>query len=270
MKNNRIAVIGGGAAGMMAAITAARVGSTVVVYERNDRMGKKILATGNGKCNLGNKDLTVDSYYGGNSEFIEKSLKQFGVNETIHFFESIGLMLKDKNGYLYPFSEQASAVLDVLRGEIQALGIKVETEAKVNLLCAKGTDKWEVGYQNTKEVFDKVIITCGSKAAPKTGSDGSGYKLANQLGIQMIPTVPALVQLRCSEEYCKAIAGVRCDAQIRLLNEKDKSKELACERGELQLTEYGISGIPIFQLSRIANYHLRDKENLIADRKSVV
>ncbi len=264
MKNNRIAIIGGGASGMMAAITAARAGSTVVIYERNDRIGKKILATGNGKCNLGNKDLTVDLYYGGSSEFIEKSLRQFGVNDTIDFFQSIGLMIKEKNGYLYPLSEQASGVLDVLRGEIQALGIKVVTEAKVNMLCSKETDKWEIGYQNIKEVFDKVIIACGSKATPKTGSDGSGYKLANQLGIQIIPTVPALVQLHCSEEYCKMIAGVRCDAQIRLFNIKDKSKELARERGELQLTEYGISGIPIFQLSRIANYCLRDKEDLIA------
>ncbi len=263
MKNNRIAIIGGGAAGMMAAITAARAGSTVVIYERNNRIGKKILATGNGKCNLGNKDLTPDLYYGGNKKFIDTSLRQFGVDDTIHFFHSIGLMIKEKNGYLYPLSEQASTVLDVLRGEIQALGIKVVIEAKVNLVSPKGADKWEVGYHNSKDAFDKVIIACGSKAAPKTGSDGSGYKLANQLGIKLVPTVPALVQLRCSEEYCKMIAGVRCDAQIRLFNTKNKSKELARERGELQLTEYGISGIPIFQLSRIANYQLRDKEDLI-------
>lgn len=261
MKNRRIAVIGGGAAGMMAAITAAREGCRVTLFERNDRLGKKILATGNGKCNLGNLDLSADKYFGGTKEKITDSLERFGTDDTIRFFESIGLMIKEKKGYLYPVSEQATSVLDVLRTEIHGLAIEVITEAKINHLKPMAENTWEVGYDKVKDLFDKVIVACGSKAAPKTGSDGSGYKLAKQLGLTLVSTVPALVQLRCSEKYCKSIAGIRCDAAIRLY---DVQGEIAHERGELQLTEYGISGIPVFQLSRIANYSLREYTELTA------
>ena len=111
----QIGVIGGGAAGMMAAITAAKEGAQVTILERNDRVGKKILQTGNGKCNLGNRALSVECYHGGDLEWIRDVLEHFGTEDTIRFFQSIGLMVKEKNGYLYPVCEQAAAVLDVLR-----------------------------------------------------------------------------------------------------------------------------------------------------------
>lgn len=261
MKSRRIAVIGGGASGMMAAITAARAGSRVTIYERNERLGKKILATGNGKCNLGNWKLSEKEYYGGSLELIRGCLEQFGTEETVTFFRELGLLVKERNGYLYPLSEQASSVLDVLRQEVAALGIRVVTEAKVNRLEKNTSGSFIVGYEKHQEEYDRVIIACGSKAAPKTGSDGSGYKLAKQLGLRLIPTVPALVQLKCREEYCKAIAGVRANAGIHIWDGKE---ELACEEGELQLTEYGISGIPVFQLSRVVNYRLREASELRA------
>ena len=127
----KIAVIGGGAAGMMAAITAAKEGAQVTILERNDRVGKKILQTGNGKCNLGNRALSVEYYHGGDLEWIRDVLEHFDTEDTIRFFQSIGLMVKEKNGYLYPVCEQAAAVLDVLRYELQALGVEIQYQCKI-------------------------------------------------------------------------------------------------------------------------------------------
>lgn len=255
-----VGVIGGGAAGMTAAITAARQGARVTLFERNDRVGRKILMTGNGKCNLGNRRLSKSEYYGGDPDFIEERLKQFGTEETISFFRGLGLMMKEKNGYLYPASEQASAVLDVLRMELKSLGVEIITEYKVNHVEKQtGTGELLVSDGSREYLFKRLIIACGGKAAPKTGSDGSGYKLAKQLGHSLVPTVPALVQLRCREEYLKAVAGVRADAEVRIVH---AGKCVACERGELQLTEYGISGIPVFQISRAAGYLLRESREV--------
>ena len=127
----QIGVIGGGAAGMMAAITAAKEGAQVTILERNDRVGKKILQTGNGKCNLGNRALSVEYYHGGDLEWIRDVLEHFDTEDTIRFFQSIGLMVKEKNGYLYPVCEQAAAVLDVLRYELQALGVEIQYHCQI-------------------------------------------------------------------------------------------------------------------------------------------
>jgi len=260
MKKKNIGVVGGGAAGMMAAITAARNGAAVTLLERNDRVGKKILVTGNGKCNLGNYALSESAYYGSNREWIGNALERFDTEDTVAFFNSIGLVMKEKQGYIYPASEQAAVVLDVLRFEMASLGIQVVNDCKINQIHKDAVSgQVIVGDGNREYPFDAVVLACGSKAAPKTGSDGSGYKLARKLGHTLIPTVPALVQLRCREEYLKAVAGVRADAAIRVFQGR---KCVAEERGELQLTEYGISGIPVFQLSRIVNYQLREEKEV--------
>jgi len=252
----KIGVIGGGAAGMMAAITAASEGAVVTLLEGGERVGKKILATGNGKCNLGNLNLSTEDYNGASQEWIGECLSRFNCEDTIRFFRGIGLMLKEKNGYLYPLSEQAASVLDVLRTELRTSGVEVITEAKVQSVEKTEEGVFTVCSGEKTYFFDKVILSCGSKAAPKTGSDGSGYKLANRLGHGLIPTVPALVQLQCEERYLKEVAGVRADAQITVL--PGYTDEEITERGELQLTDYGISGIPVFQLSRKVNYLLRE------------
>ena len=255
MRNkSKVGIVGGGAAGMMAAITAAMQGAKVTILEGNDRLGKKLLATGNGKCNLGNLKLEAEEYYTGQPRKLEEYLSQFGVEDTVSFFQGIGLMLKEKNGYLYPACEQASAVLDVLRYEIAALGIEVVTGCKVQQIIS-GTEKSLITVRSHDQTFcfDRVVIACGGKAAPGTGSDGSGFELAGQLGHTIMPTVPALVQLKCSETYLKAVSGVRADARISVWRGKNR---IVDERGELQLTDYGISGIPVFQLSRQINYIL--------------
>lgn len=261
MGKRQIAVIGGGASGMAAAIAASRAGSDVTILERNDRLGRKILVTGNGKCNLGNLKCSEKDYCGGSREFVKNCLERFGVQDTISFFDSMGLLVRERDGYLYPVSGQASSVLDALRTEVQRQGAAVITEAKVNTVKRIGA-KLEVAWnQSQKKTFDCVIVACGGRAAPKTGSDGSGYKLAGQLGMATVAVVPALVQLKCREEYCKAISGVRADAVVRIF---DGASMLACERGEVQLTDYGISGIPVFQLSRTVNYRLLERQEVTA------
>lgn len=260
MQRLKVGVVGGGAAGMMAAITAAGQGADVTLLERGERVGKKILMTGNGKCNLGNLNLDIENYYGGDKEWIAGSLRRFGTEGTIQFFRGLGLLLKNKNGYLYPASEQASVVLDVLRNELKTLGVKLVTECKINKI-EKAHDSGQILLSDgeRKFTFDRVIIACGSKAAPKTGSDGSGFKLAKQLGHEIIPTVPALVQLKCNEEYLKAVSGVRAEGRIEVYQDENC---VAVESGEIQFTDYGISGIPVFQVSRVVNYILRNQSEV--------
>ncbi len=258
MKQKKIAVIGGGASGMMAAITAAKRGAFVTVYEGNDRVGKKILATGNGKCNFSNRCMGVEHFYTSKPDLVGKVLSEFSVQDTEKFFEGLGMLIRDRDGYLYPASEQASTVLDVLRMEMERLDIRVITEAKVKTVCLIKPQCFLVVNEKQEEIYDAVIIACGSKASPKTGSDGSGYKLVKTLGHKVSEVVPALVQLRV-EENLKPVSGVRAQAKVRLFID---GEEVASENGELQLTDFGVSGIVVFQLSRIAAYALSEKKKV--------
>lgn len=257
-----IGIVGGGAAGMTAAILAARNGAEVTLLEGNERVGKKILSTGNGKCNFGNRNFGPEMYDTRSPEQLKKWLEQFDTNDTVEFFRALGLLTKQKNDGLYPVSEQASSVLDAFRFEIEReprirlrTGCKVEgirRDEERNRICL-----WS-GDENFS--FDRVILTCGGKAAPKTGSDGSGYRLAEMLGHSIVPVVPALVQLKCREDWFKSVAGVRAEAEI--VPEDQKAGTVA-ERGELQLVDYGISGIPVFQMSGRINYILREKKEVV-------
>lgn len=259
MPGIRVGIVGGGAAGMMAAIVAARQGARVTLLEGSARLGQKLLSTGNGKCNLGNRKMDVTEYYTSQPERLKGILRKFDTEDVISFFQGIGVLLKEKNGYLYPACEQAAVVQDALRYELKALQVEVLAEQKVRTLkLHKEMGEIQVESGDRTFVFDKLILACGGKAAPKTGSDGSGFSLAKQIGHSLTPLVPALVQLRCREDYLKAVAGVRADAKVSLYRD---GQCVASERGELQLTDYGVSGIPVFQLSRQANYILREKSN---------
>lgn len=284
-----VAVVGGGAAGMTAAIAAARTGARVVVLERGDRPGKKILMTGNGKCNLGNRDLQPSYYYSDNMAMAASVLERFGTEETIAFFASLGLMVRERRGYLYPVSEQAAVVLDVLRYGLEREGVTVLTQAFVQELASARRDEPDILQRRAQRIKDsacqgyllklqngdrvrarRVILACGGQAAPKTGSDGSGYDLARFLGHHVIPPVPSLVQLHCGEKYCKALAGVRAEGAVRIcLDEDGKADSLqdciCWEAGEIQFTEYGISGIPVFQLSGSVNQLLAQGRKLRAE-----
>ncbi len=256
----KVAVVGGGAAGMMAAVQAAYAGARVTVYERNDRVGKKILSTGNGKCNFSNEDMRAACYYGSGAGYVDGFYKQFGVAETKTFFRELGMRIKDRNGYLYPASEQAATVLDVLRYEMERLGIEICAGCRVTGIDGPGNPGYRLTLETEtaaykKRTYDAVILACGGRAAPKTGSDGTGLAMAKRLGHRIVPTVPALTALRCGETFWKQVAGVRCEARLMLYID---GNEVSSVQGELQLTDYGISGIPVFQFSRIAAYALQE------------
>lgn len=246
---------------MAAAIAAAKNGARVTILEKNERIGKKLLATGNGKCNLSNLDFSYDYYRSENPERLSSILNQFTVSDTLEFFQQLGLMTKEKNGYLYPECEQAAVVLDVLRYGLERYGVDICTECQAVRLEKQG----KVFLVHTQKEdghfiyeFDRMILACGSRAGLKNPADENGMKLAASLGLKKTPFLPALVQLRCKESFFKALSGVRVHAKVSLLIDKS----IYQEAGELQLTDYGISGIPVFQLSRYAAKALTTQKQL--------
>lgn len=255
-----VAVIGGGAAGMMAAITSAREGARVTILEHKERIGKKILSTGNGRCNFTNTYQTPACYRSDNRDFAWNIIQKFNVEKTISFFKELGIYPKDRNGYLYPYSDQAAALLEVLQIEVAKLDICVMTE--INVLDIQPVKKGIRITTDKKTITaDSVILACGSKAAPVTGSDGSGYQLAKLFGHRIVPVLPALVQLRCAEKFYKSISGVRVQGTVEIYAD---DIFLASDTGEIQLTNYGISGIPVFQVSRYAAKALYKKQSVTA------
>ncbi len=261
----RVLVIGGGAAGMTAAIMAARSGASVTLLERMDRVGKKLLSTGNGRCNFTNLDQKPEYYRCSQADFPWKVIGQFPMEKTVEFFAGLGILAKERNGCLYPNSDQASSVLDVLRLELERLRVPVLTGCRVQGVQREGGSLRVLTGQGPFPA-DAAVLAAGSKAAPATGSDGSGYELARGLGHRIITPLPALVQLRCAEKDYKQMAGVRTDAGIVLcVEERDGVwRPAASDCGELQLTDYGISGIPVFQVSRYAAAALHSKRRVKA------
>lgn len=252
-----IIIIGGGASGLTAAIAAARQGAAVTVLEHMDRVGKKILSTGNGRCNITNLMMNETCYRCGQAWFPMKVIEQFPVADTLEFFKGLGVLTKSRNGYIYPNSDQAASVLDALRFECERLGIQMITGCQVK--SAKKLKSGIFSVQTDQGEFraSALILAAGSKAAPVTGSDGSGYELAKAFGHTVIKPLPALVQLRCEGKHFKQLAGIRADVHLRVVSE---GRMLAEEDGELQLTDYGISGIPTFQISRYVSTALAAKK----------
>lgn len=243
-----VTVIGGGAAGLFAAITAAEHGAGTVVIEHMDRVGKKILATGNGKCNYTNALQGISYYRGENPAFVLPVFKQFGFTETLSYFQKLGIYPKSRNGYYYPSSEQAASVLDVLRMEADYRGIDLLTSCEITEIRKK-KNGFSIRTNQDTILTKTLIFATGLLASPKTGSDGSAFVFIEQFGHHFIDIVPALVQLQGKQTFFKAVAGIRTEAAIDLYIE---NRQIQTETGELQLTEYGISGIPVFQLSRYA------------------
>lgn len=260
MKMKKIAIVGGGASGMVAAISAARNGASVTILEQKDRVGKKILSTGNGRCNLTNEYMTESCFRGDDLSIVEKILSVFGYTEACRFFEGLGLMLKSRQGYIYPNSDQASAVLDVLRMELDRLSVVVKTNTKVHKIEKK--EQFELSTSAGIIYADCVILATGGMAASSHGSDGSGYPLAKSMGHHISEVVPALVALQCKESFFTQLSGIRLQAKVTLYVDNQVTAE---DTGELQLTNYGISGIPVFQISRYASKALKRNKNVIVE-----
>ncbi len=253
-----IIVIGGGASGMMAAVCAARQGAGVLILERMPRIGKKLLATGNGRCNYTNEHMDPACYHSRNHAQIAGVLEDFSAEDAIGFFRDLGILPKSNDGYVYPNSMQAASILDCLRFELERLGVKVLENKNVRQVLTKGR-----GFQVKcgDETFHcrRLILACGGRASAKLGSDGSGYTLAKSLGHSIVPVVPALTGLKAGESIYKSLSGVRVEARVSLYID-GKLKD--SHRGEVQLAEYGISGIPVFQLSGQAAYGLRNRRDV--------
>lgn len=242
-----IAIIGGGASGLMAAITAARHGASVTILEHQPACGKKLLATGNGKCNLTNTKITGDAYRSHAPKAALETLRGFTVADTLAFFTDLGLYTREKDGWIYPYSQQARTVLHVLLTEAERLGVRIETQVNIQKISRRG--RWQLRTDSGVYEADAVILAAGSKASNLPGADGSGYDLAKNLGHKIYPVLPALVPLTGQGDYFRQWAGLRMEAQISLYLDGKQTRQ---ERGEVQLTDYGVSGIPVFQLSRYA------------------
>ena len=205
----KVVVIGAGAAGMMAAISAAKHGAHTVVLEHKDRVGKKILSTGNGRCNFTNLVQTPQCYRSDDPKFPWRVITQFDEKKTVEFFQNIGVYAKNRNGYLYPNSDQAGAVLDSLRMEMERLCVEVHTETEVLEIIPK-KNRFVIRTGNGNVTADRVILAAGSKAAPVTGSDGSGYAIAKKMGHRIVPVLPALVQGKILSEYRRSAHTGMC------------------------------------------------------------
>lgn len=247
----KLAIIGGGASGFAAAIEAKRTNADieVVILERLERAGKKILATGNGRCNYTNINASVKNYHGFefDNSFVTYVLKEFTVDNTVNFFNEMGVFPKeDEYGKLYPFSLQASSVLDALRFEAERLGVEIITnfyvnEIKYNKKLFKLTSK-----NNNVVLANSVIAAGGGCASPNLGSDGSCIKLLESLGHSCSNIAPALVQLKTDVNETKALQGIKIQGNVTVI---ESEREIISEYGEVLFTDYGVSGPPIFQIS---------------------
>ena len=253
-----VVIIGGGASGLTAAITAARNGKDVTIIERNNKCGKKILITGNGRCNFWNTDEDISHYHSSNSNLLKEFITDERKNSILKFFDSLGLAYKTKNGYYYPFSNQAFTVENALLLECKKLNIKIINDITVKKIIKKDCFIINPGQEKIKA--KNIIMATGSKASPKTGSDGLGYELAKSLGHNIITPLPSLVQLKGNEIYFKNWSGIRTDVKASLLIDNNYIKS---ETGEIQLTNYGLSGICIFNLSGEATKALNQNKNII-------
>lgn len=254
----KIAVIGGGASGIAAAIYAKRIykENSVTVFERSDRVLKKLLATGNGRCNLSNTNISPENYFSHNPKEAAQILSAFTPEEERQFFESLGILLCSEGGRIYPYSRRANAVSDALRAECEHLGIKIRTNAFIDKIIKKND-----GFTVLGEFFDKVIISCGGFSAPSFGTDGNSFRLLKSLGHTITGTCYALSPVKVKENV-KQLKGIRAHCSVSLI---EKGQKLRTESGELQLTDYGLSGIAVMQLSRLCKSGSRIEIDLMPE-----
>ena len=242
-----IAVIGGGASGLMAAITAKKSGKEVIILERKDRILKKVLITGNGRCNITNVNANISNYFGKNISSVENILNRFTPQDTMDFFNELGIVCNEENrGKVYPLSGQASSVVDALRFEAEKLGIKIETEFYVRKIEKDGF-KFRIYSEEKKKIeAGRVILAAGGQSYPELGSNGSGFELAKELGHSVTKLSPSIVQLKTEKNQVKGLQGIKTDVAVTAYGD---NKKICTYDGELLFTDYGISGNVVFNIS---------------------
>jgi len=275
MRPVRVAVIGGGASGCMAAITAAQAGADVHIFEKNEKPGKKLYATGNGRCNLTNLHMDDSCYHTrtadkNGSSLIHSAIERYSPADQIRFFADLGVPVYDRDGYVYPRTNQAQTVVRALEKRIAALGIRVHTGCPVRKIrrSQQGTKADDAVFYvdcNDREAraFDTVLLCTGGMAGPQYGTTGDGYRLAASFSHKISTPLPALTALECKGQFLKRAAGVRCRAAVTLYTGNDKKQiRESREEGEVQMTDYGISGIPVMQISGMAARLLESKQRV--------
>ena len=252
-----VLIIGAGASGLTAAIAAAGAGARVTVLEKDKKAGRKLLLTGNGRCNLTHTDERLwDQYHSASPEALEEVCACMrGIYDsawTVRFFEDLGLPCRDREGYVYPATMQASSVLHVLLGACRRLGVKIKLDQDVTQIrkdAASG--RWQAVTPGWTYEADSLILCCGSKAGPAgTGSSG-GYQLAKMAGHTITGPLPALTGLTCAGEQLAACKGARTDGSVTLT--WDRGRQHLTEMGQIQWTGDGVSGIVVFQLAYAAS-----------------
>ncbi len=245
-----IGIIGGGASGMAAALAAAEnPNAQVILIERQARVGRKLQATGNGRCNLTNTRSSVDSLHGENASFASFAMEQFPPEKVLEWFSSLGLFtVAEESGRVYPYSDQANSVVDVLRFALEKENIRLLLGKEVEKI-QKTKDGFSVDLVDEKIECDKLIVACGGLAGSKLGGSMSGYKLLGKLGHHCTKLRPALVQLKSSWNGCASLKGVRANCKAEIWHD---GKLFSASEGELQFTEYGLSGPVMFEISRDA------------------
>ena len=254
----KIIVVGGGCSGVVAAINAKNKDNEVVILERNNTLLKKLLLTGNGRCNYFNEIYSIDNYHSNNMDLVNDFISDKNITMSKEFFDNLGIVPKIKNGYYYPYSNQAVSIKDILVNEVNRLGIKVIYDTYVEDI--EKEDKFIIKTNNEEYICDKLILSTGSFAYPKTGSDGHGYSILEKLGHTIIKPVPALVQLNANSKYLKDWDGVRSDVYLELFED---GEYLTKEEGEIQFTNYGISGICTFNLSHFISRGLEENKKYV-------
>lgn len=252
-----VAIIGGGASGLVCAIEAARKGHQVSVFEKNTKLGRKILATGNGKCNISNLHLNPMRYHGESPQFVTSILKRFDAFTCKAYFRILGLEMREgEEGRLYPMSHQASSVVDMLVHEGRSLGVQFLCEREVRLIACKDA-QFALHVKEEEYLFDACVIATGSLAMPSLGSSGSGYAFAKAFGHSVIEPYPSLVQLLSDEAHLSLASGVKVDAGVELFVSARSSMHV---QGDVLFTNYGISGSAILDISRKASHALKEGE----------
>ncbi|ADL54008.1 NAD(P)/FAD-dependent oxidoreductase [Clostridium cellulovorans] len=254
-----IIIIGGGASGLCAAITAKNMGMDVAIIEGTDRIGKKILTTGNGRCNISNKHITPERYHSNNKGFPNSILNKYNLHYTLDFFSTLGLPIIESDGdKLFPMSLQASSVVDIFRLALDDLYIPVYSNILISSI-KKVKNNFNLSTKSGNiYTAKKVILACGGKTLQKTGSIGIGYSLATSLGHKVTNLQPAIVQLKLSYPHLKALSGIKFEGSVDIfVDSAFKRKEF----GEILFTDYGISGPPVLQISRIASFAISEKKH---------
>lgn len=268
MKIMDIAVIGAGASGMAAAVTALEAGRKVILYEADETAGRKILATGNGRCNFTNELLSEDAYHTDGPLILRTILQKYTAEDIRSWFEKHGMLSKSRNGYCYPFSDQASTVREILLSAIEQYHGKIICSTPIReIRCQNGL--FLIGRGQEQTAFHHCILACGSEAGGFMRIPGlSPYLCASQFGLSCTDRLPALTRCSCHENDFKILSGVRADARLTVSVD---GKDLAGDRGEVQFTSQGLSGIVFFQLSGIVSekisqgYHVQIHVDLCPD-----